>query len=195
MSEDLVKVEQKQMSHALASSPTNRTLEANLRQLDITLDDLGKTVLDIGSGRGERFAREAAKHGIRVFSLNPQLADLLDRQKRKSYIEKDEWITYSDQKRTATGLAQSLPYADKTFDTVISAWAVPFNLAPEDYSVSFKEIYRVLKPGGRAFMGPVSEVQINGVEEALNKARIKFEMKSSPVDAIEYRNLVITKPH
>lgn len=192
MSEDANKSEQRQISMALASMQTDRTLELNLKQLDISISDLGKTVLDLGSGRTERFARQAAKHGIKVFSLNPQLADHETSKRRQELISQDVWITDPDQKRTAAGISQNLPYANEAFDTVISAWAIPFNLHKADYPASFKEIHRVLKPGGKAFIGPVPFTQLSDVKRSLKEASINFKTKPAPA-IVGSHNLTIFK--
>ena len=42
--------------------------------------------------------------------------------------------------------SEKIPYEDQTFDVVISNGVI--NLAPDKGAI-FKEIYRVLKPGGR----------------------------------------------
>ena len=51
--------------------------------------------------------------------------------------------------------ARRLPYADATFDVVLSKWAlhnIPSSAGRQD---SIREIVRVLKPGGRAVIGDI----------------------------------------
>ncbi len=51
---------------------------------------------------------------------------------------------------TVLGLGECLPYRDCTFDTVLMMTAICY---VEDYVRSFREVFRVLKPGGTLVVG------------------------------------------
>jgi len=56
----------------------------------------------------------------------------------------------ADRSRFFTGNVESLPFADESFDLVISRGSMPFW---NDQKKAFSEIYRVLARGGRSFIG------------------------------------------
>lgn len=91
----------------------------------------GKTVLDVGCGEAETFAlpeyRGADLYGVDV-----------DRRA----IAKAQAAFPRATFRIAP--AEKLPFADNTFDSVISRVALPYT----DIPMALREIHRVLKPGG-----------------------------------------------
>lgn len=56
-----------------------------------------------------------------------------------------------DKRRAVAASATELPFADKSFDAVVSSLLLQ-HLAPQYQSAAASEISRVLKPGGRAFL-------------------------------------------
>ncbi len=52
--------------------------------------------------------------------------------------------------RTLPGRVQAIPLAEGTVDLVVSRGSIPFW---EDLPAAFAEIYRVLRPGGQAYVG------------------------------------------
>lgn len=56
----------------------------------------------------------------------------------------------ADRSRFFTGNVEGLPFADESFDLVISRGSMPFW---NDQKKAFSEIYRVLARGGRSFIG------------------------------------------
>ena len=87
---------------------------------------VGQKVLDIGAGRGPDFR---ATHAIDL--SNP----------RKTFQNLDYKWGYDFNKETT-----SLPYSSNSFDVVVSYGALGKNFESANI---YKEIYRVLKPGGR----------------------------------------------
>ncbi len=103
-----------------------------------------RNCLDLGCGPGE-FTTEVAKAtGLEVTGLDvePEATDL-----GRQYAEKNglgsrmHWIAAD---------VHSLPYADSSFDLVISRGSIFFW---RDQVTALREIMRVLKPGGWAFIG------------------------------------------
>jgi arsenite methyltransferase len=101
----------------------------------------GETILDVGCGAGfdlivaSRLVGQEGK--VCGIDLTPEMAE-----KAKSNLKQYGVQNYDVQE----GGAESIPYPDNTFDAVISNGVL--NLSPLKEKC-FREIYRVLKPGGR----------------------------------------------
>ena len=93
----------------------------------------GMNVLDIACGTGLVAARVAA-HGARVVGLDFSKAMLALARARHPAIAFDE------------GDAEALPYADDTFDAVVSNFGIHHVPRPP---LALREAYRVLRGGGR----------------------------------------------
>jgi SAM-dependent methyltransferase len=97
----------------------------------------GQRVLDVAAGSGNA-ALAAARRGARVTATDfvPQLLQTAARRAGTEGLELE----------TREADAQSLPFADGTFDVVLSTFGVMF--AP-DQSRAAAELLRVCRPGGR----------------------------------------------
>ena len=100
-------------------------------------------ILDVGCGVGGSIRRLSHKTGCRVIGI-----DLSD-----EYIDAAERLTQllnmqEHVKFNATS-ALALPFDDNTFD---GAWSIQMNMNVENKPGWLKEVYRVLKPGGRAVL-------------------------------------------
>lgn len=159
-------------------------------EIPITKEFLGERVLDLGSGRIEKFAQEAAKRNVEVYSLNPALT----LEKHRERLEK---VPESIRKRSVAGFAQELPFKSDVFDSVLSMWAIPYYLKydEEEYENTFKEIIRVLKPGRRAFLIPVLDNQRRLTYNALKKIRNEGLADTDMVETTDgRRKVILTKP-
>ena len=98
-------------------------------------------MLDIGSGAGfDLFtASRLVGESGRVCGI-----DLTDEMVERSTLNLDSANVSNVEIRKVD--SEHIPYDDQTFDVVISNGVI--NLSP-DKNITFKEIYRVLKPGGR----------------------------------------------
>ncbi len=102
---------------------------------ELLADAAGK-ILEIGFGTGlNLFAYPADVKKITVVEVNPGMKPAAEKNIKNSDIKID-WIETS---------AESLPFDDNTFDTVVSTWT--FCSIP-DIDKALAEIYRVLGPGG-----------------------------------------------
>jgi SAM-dependent methyltransferase len=97
----------------------------------------GDDVLDVACGTGN-VAIRAAESGARVVGLDltPELFDSGRRLAAEAGVEV-EWVE---------GDAEALPFADESFDVVLSTFGCMF--APR-HELAAGEIARVLRPGGR----------------------------------------------
>lgn len=98
----------------------------------------GESVLDVGTGTGV-VAITAASKGAKVSALDltPALLEQARDNGRLAHLEGIAWTE---------GDAEDLPYADATFDVVVSQFGHMFAPRPE---VAISEMRRVLKPQGR----------------------------------------------
>ncbi|MEM1139580.1 MAG: methyltransferase domain-containing protein [Pseudomonadota bacterium] len=105
----------------------------------------GQTILDLGCGAGLDLVIAAEKTGPegRVIGVDAS-ADMLGLAKANA-----ERAGYADRIDLRQGVIENLPVEDESIDWVISNCVV--NLSPDKHQV-FREIHRVLKPGGRAII-------------------------------------------
>lgn len=100
-------------------------------------------ILDVGCGVGGSTRRLSHEVGCRVTGI-----DLSD-----EYIDAAERLTrlldMQEKVKFHAGSALAMPFDDNTFD---GAWSIQMNMNVEDKVSWLTEVYRVLKPGGRAVL-------------------------------------------
>jgi len=160
------------IERALASKGSKRSFWEHLEYLAASEKDLGKLVLDLGSGADEDFSKKMGRLGVKVVTINAKYPFKEDLRRD---VKDSLW-----QGRSIGALAQSLPFADQSFDSVISIYCIPWHLWKEDMLPAFREILRVLKSGGRAYLAPVfTGTQINMVVENFRKGTV-YEFERLP---------------
>lgn len=118
-----------------------------VRNLELSEGDLKKNILDVGSGEG-LFAEYVKARGI-----NPQIVNL------------ELNIDLPQKNQTVQGSVESIPFADESFELVISHCSIPNIFLGEDdpeimkekISKSLSEMVRVIKNGGEVRLGPVGK--------------------------------------
>ena len=114
------------------------------RQIAMDYAQGGKTCLDLGCGPGEMTVEVARETGMEVTGLDiePECLVLADQYARSQGL--------SDRMHWVAADVHALPYPDNSFDLVISRGSIFFW---RDQVRALREIRRVLKPGGYAFIG------------------------------------------
>ena len=107
----------------------------------------GETVVDLGSGAGMDLLLAASRVGPVGRAIGVDMTDAMLESARASA----EAMGYENVE-LRRGDLQDLPLDDGSVDVVISNGVL--NLAP-DKQVAFAEIHRVLKPGGRLYLGDI----------------------------------------
>jgi SAM-dependent methyltransferase len=106
----------------------------------------GARVLDLGCGGGHVTFNVAPHVGeVIAYDLSPQMLNVVERAARERGLSN---VT------TREGVAESLPFADGTFDLVLSRFSAHHW---REWEAGLREARRVLKPGGTAaFVDTVS---------------------------------------
>ena len=113
-----------------------------------------RTALDIGCGEG-RFCRMLAAEGIATTGIDPTLR-LLDAAR-----------TRDPQGNYLQARAEALPFADASFDLVVSYLTL---IDIDDYAAAIAEMARVLRPGGSLLIANLNSFSTAGDWTAEGKA-------------------------
>lgn len=124
----------------------------------------GKRVLDLGAGSELRFGSELKELGIHaeVISMSPAFAERVHRE-RVIAAGHPEIVS-----KAVSGLGQELPFADGSFDRIVSLHALQYISEVEIQFNFLREIVRTLSSGGVAYVGPMNFL-LGDLEQILPK--------------------------
>ncbi|MDR3763536.1 MAG: class I SAM-dependent methyltransferase [Acidobacteriota bacterium] len=100
--------------------------------------------LDAGCGCGDLGLAVAAAGEFELFFLDRSAAMLSKARERVCQSGRRSGVTFLE------AMVESIPMPEASFDLVVSRGSVPFW---ENLADAFGEIFRVLKPGGHAYIG------------------------------------------
>lgn len=107
-------------------------------------DGFAGRAIDVGGGPGKlavRLARMAPQAEVVSLDLSPEMVDLANQAAAEAGL--------SDRVKGVLGSAESIPFPDDSFELVVSTLSLHHWEQPV---AAFREIDRVLKPGGRALI-------------------------------------------
>ena len=117
-------------------------VEQRRRTLDMLRLAPGERVLDIGSGPGLLAAEMAEAVGeagrVRGLDTAPAMIEIAERR-----CQQQPWVDFE------LADATELPYPDEAFDAAVSTQVYEY---VDDVPAALRELYRVLRPGGRALI-------------------------------------------
>lgn len=114
------------------------------RRVELCLDEClgGEKILEVGFGSGLTFLNLNEKYK-KIYGLD-LTCDV--------NIVKEVFVKHSINPDLQNGNVLQMPYEDNQFDTVLLI-SILEHLKPDELTQAFKEIYRVLKPGGQIVYG------------------------------------------
>ena len=167
-----------------------------MEDLKLSPEDFNKKILDVGAGSAQ-FAKWAKEHGVssEIYSLEPRKENLIE--KEKGVVAK----------------AETMPFADESFDLIVSNAAIPnIYLGESSESIqkkirsSLDEMMRLLKSGGeirldRVLIGKEYEPQRdlsksieNALAELEKSGTVQVEkIRTSSDDTYEYQGHIPKK--
>jgi ubiquinone/menaquinone biosynthesis C-methylase UbiE len=105
------------------------------RNRDRLVDGLRGRVLEVGAGTGMNLARYSAGAEVVALEPEPTMARKASARARKAAVPV----------RVIRGVAEALPFSDRTFDAVVACYVL---CSVSDQERAIDELRRILRPGG-----------------------------------------------
>jgi ubiquinone/menaquinone biosynthesis C-methylase UbiE len=134
----------------------------------------GLRVLEVACGRGG-FVRELARSGAYVTGCDFSFSAL-----RVAHAKLDDARAHSSTAATLVhGDAQCLPFADASFDLIVSCETIEHL---PDVHAAIREMHRVARPGGKLFLTTPNYANLTGLYELYLRVRRGLEKTDQPFD-------------
>jgi len=138
-----------------------RTCEILMNRIDHVRPWRGdETVLDVGCGRGllligaAKRLKSGKAFGIDIWKSEDQTDNTPD-----APLQNAQRAGVADRVEIKTGDARRIPFADQSFDVVVSHWVIHNIEEQHERSAALHEIWRVLKPEGVLALADISGVE------------------------------------
>jgi ubiquinone/menaquinone biosynthesis C-methylase UbiE len=145
-------------------------------------------VLDVACGTGENFEYLSRASTVTAIDLSPEM--VVEARRRARQMQEDIAILVGD--------AQRMPFADDTFDVVVSALS---SCTFPDHVAAFREMARVVRPGGRILLvehgrssvGWIGDRQDRNIERVYrrsacrNNRDVTAELAESGLNVVNHR--------
>ncbi len=152
--------------HEDASSPWYRLVREQLGSVT------GLRVLEVACGRGG-FVRELCRAGAEVTGCDFSLAALgVAREKLRALGNGGSWVLVQ-------GDAQGMPFADESFDIVISCETIEH---VPDVKSALREMWRVARPGAKFFLTTPNYANLMGLYDLYARVRHPGRKDDQPFD-------------
>lgn len=166
--------------------------------LGLRVEQLKGRVLELGSGKSEKLKdTPGLLDDCEIISLSKNIF-----QGRKPFIEtlkkKPEW-----DKKTVEADVSALPFEDQSFNWVLSVDAIPlFLTSRKKIERAFKEVWRILKPGGEARFFTANQSDLELARRLFANLGVQIELQPLDTEVVDQyarvdkntRRLVIKKP-
>ena len=145
------------------------------------------TLLDMGCGAGHAsFTAAGQVAQVTAYDLSSQMLEVV------AEAAKDKGFTNI---ATQQGYAETLPFADASFDVVISRYSAHHW---HDVGAALREVNRILKPGGRLIVmdvmspgHPVRDIWLQTVEALRDTSHIRNHASGEWLTLISEANLIV----
>jgi demethylmenaquinone methyltransferase/2-methoxy-6-polyprenyl-1,4-benzoquinol methylase len=152
--------------------------------VDVLHPRKGEKFLDVAGGTGDiafRIVQRVEGANVTICDINPAMLEVgRDRAVDKGLLRGLTWTT---------GNAESLPFADRSFD----AYTIAFGLRNvTDIDKALREAFRVLRPGGRFLcleFSKVTSAPVGRVYDAYSERALPLLGRAIAGDAESYRYL------
>ena len=176
----------------LTSAVHSSGKEFDLMQATLLEDEnSSKKVLDLGCGAGHvSFNIAAVAKTVIAYDLSESMLAVVQESAQEKGFNNIE---------TQQGIAEALPFADNTFDYVISRYSAHHW---QDVGLALREVRRVLKPGGTLMVvdvmapgNPLLDTYLQTVEVLRDTSHVRDYSAAEWYQFVGDANLVVTKSH
>lgn len=128
--------------------------QGNVRSLISSLEEKSPSILEVGCGTGNyllKVAENFPQASVYGLDLNSSMLEIC--RQKTSHLK--------NVKKLVCEAAQNLPFEDNSMDLIMAMQTLHHYGEDENRIKFFKEVHRVLKPGGRLLIDHSTNIQLN----------------------------------